>query len=62
MNCNTLRAGDDAREELPAPAMKLICSIALALGLLMLAQGVELGVALALLFALAVWLALPLSD
>jgi hypothetical protein len=42
--------------------MKPICSIGLALGLLMLAQGVELAVALALLFALAVWLALPLFD
>jgi hypothetical protein len=42
--------------------MKLICGIALAIGLLMLAEGVSLVVALALLFAFVVWLALPLFD
>jgi hypothetical protein len=44
------------------PAMKLIGGIALALAILMLAEGVSLIVALALLFAFAVWLALPLFD
>jgi hypothetical protein len=42
--------------------MKPICGIALALGLLMLAEGVTLGVMIALLFALAVCLALPLAQ
>jgi hypothetical protein len=42
--------------------MKLICGIALAVAIFMLAEGVSLIVTLALLFAFAVWLALPLFD
>jgi hypothetical protein len=42
--------------------MKLICAIVLVLGLSMLTDGIALGVMIALLFAFAVWLALPLFD
>jgi hypothetical protein len=42
--------------------MKLIFGIALVLSLLMLGEGAALGVIIALLFAIAVWLALPLLD
>ena len=42
--------------------MKLIFRIALVLSLLMLGDGAALGVIIALLFAIAVWLALSLLD
>jgi hypothetical protein len=42
--------------------MKLMCGIALVLGLLMLGEGIALGVMIALLIAFAVRLALPLFD
>jgi hypothetical protein len=42
--------------------MKLICGIALVLSLLMLRDGVVLSVLIALLFAFAVWFALPVFD
>jgi hypothetical protein len=42
--------------------MKLMCGIALVLGLLMLGEGIALGVMIAPLIAFAVRLALPLFD
>jgi hypothetical protein len=42
--------------------MKMIFGIALVLSLLMLGEDAELGVMIALMFAVAVWLALPLLD
>jgi hypothetical protein len=41
--------------------MKLICGIALVLSLMMLGEGIALGVMLALMIAFAVRLALPLG-
>jgi ABC-type arginine/histidine transport system permease subunit len=42
--------------------MKLICGIALVFSLLMLRESIVLGVMIALLFAFAVWFALPVFD